>query len=201
MVSICFIVLAGPWPYWTPVWSRFCFGAEIRVHCKSCGSKQGFPSSATTSYIILPTLYISSPGVGPGFSGFPLRHVRASDRFPHLATQAPLGWEGRLLSLRWTPQRLGRCVVQILHSVFLENRETFSTYFAQCGKPNNKPTTWGRFIPPIYGDLGDVLLLGIPHENCINALGTKGWNHQQWECSGHINANERFMWIIYIWWP
>ena len=35
----------------------------------------------------------------------------------------------------------------------------------------------------------------------VVALGTKGCNHQQWECSGRIHANERFMWIIYIWWP
>ena len=191
MVSICFNVLAGPWPYWTPVWSHVCFGAEIRVHFKSCGWKQGSPSSATTSYIILPTLYISSPGVGPGFSGFPLRHVRASGRTPHLATEAPLGWEGRLLSLRWTPQRLGRCVVQILHSVFLENRETFSTYFCSIWKAQQQTYHLGKVYTTHLWWFGGFIFgyTGIPHENCINALGTKGWNHQQWECSGHINAN------------
>ena len=36
----------------------------------------------------------------------------------------------------------------------------------QCGpvgNPINEPTIWGLLTPPIYGDLGNDVLLGLPH--------------------------------------
>ena len=36
----------------------------------------------------------------------------------------------------------------------------------QCGpvgNPKKEPTIWGLLTPPIYGDLGNDLLLGLPH--------------------------------------
>ena len=45
----------------------------------------------------------------------------------------------------------------------------------QCGKNTNKPPTWERFIPPIYGDSGDgscwfthILFPVYHHSCCLN---------------------------------
>ena len=37
--------------------------------------------------------------------------------------------------------------------------------YPQRGQPNNKPTIWGWFIEPIYGDFGECLLLCLPWES------------------------------------
>ena len=40
------------------------------------------------------------------------------------------------------------------------------------GKPNNEPAIWGWFLHPISGNIGDGLLLGLPHYMFIQTPGS-----------------------------
>jgi hypothetical protein len=73
-------------------------------------------------------------------------------------------WFFVMMELSFAAVFIGEWFIRLHHQRHLSmyNRATGSSdIILQCSKLKNKPTIWGWYLPSIYGNIGDFLIIGF----------------------------------------